>query len=363
MENTGEGSSYSPEGVSIHVLKNQLANLYLRQDTKIYPKPIDALVECLKHSILAHALTYTPSVPATLVYRAHYTSIDVINSENVVESVRYEVLNAHNTTKRIQLSKSRFAKAMQLPIIEKPFVPTNEQLLEMFNEMVYDPKLTNIGSFKKRYLPDLWKFFFSIFLCCLSGRTSGQDSTSQTFLGLLYGIYYNFQVDFVSILWTDFFSQINHSMKGIEISNARFWAMIVHEYYQRTGFVYDPSLPAMKYSYITIPVVDENSSEFCAQIPNVILAKVQLLNDVVDAYQSTLIMPYPTRPSAQEAPTKVPQSQRERRKSLEDQVVRRTRSEDVHGEEEEEHQSSLVQDTRPPSPPPTTAPPTFTITT
>ncbi|KAI3700033.1 hypothetical protein L2E82_44647 [Cichorium intybus] len=113
MATAGEGSSYSPEGVSIHVLKNQSANFFLFPDTKLYPKLIDALIECLKCSILNQALTATPSVPVTLVHRAHYICIATYKVDNTLEFVTYEVMNADNTTKRVQLKKSRFAKALR----------------------------------------------------------------------------------------------------------------------------------------------------------------------------------------------------------------------------------------------------------
>ncbi|KAI3691460.1 hypothetical protein L2E82_49819 [Cichorium intybus] len=194
-----KGSSQNTVAISIPVLKNQSANLYLRTDLQLYPQPIDALVECLKKSILGHALTCTPSIPATLVHRAHYTSNALFDTENNVKS---EIV-----------------------------VPTAEQLVDLFNEMGYEPPLAGISTFKKKHLPDLWRYFFSVFLRCLSGRTSGQDSASQTFLSLLYGVYHDVKVDYASILWADFCSHINHSAKGTEISNARFWAMLVHEHY------------------------------------------------------------------------------------------------------------------------------------
>ncbi|KAI3503550.1 hypothetical protein L1887_31994 [Cichorium endivia] len=266
-----EGSSQSPEGISIPVLKNQLANLFLRPDLKFYPKPIDAL-----------------------------------------------------------LTTCRFAKALQLPILESKeiVIPTAEQLVDMFNEMGYEPQLSGIGSFKK----------------------------SQTFLSLLYGVYYDVKVDFVSILWADFCSHINHLAKGTEIYNARFWAMVVHEQYQRTDFIYDPVLPGMQYSYITVSTVDENSNQFCAEIPHVMLAKVSLDNDVVNMYRTTLTMPYPTHPSAQAAITKVPSKSKGKKKVAggpsSSKAVKKRKDADqppMHGEEEEEeHQSEAMSDVRHP---------------
>ncbi|KAI3779298.1 hypothetical protein L2E82_08963 [Cichorium intybus] len=136
----------------------------------------------------------------------------------------YEAVDAKGKTKKVQLTKEKFAEALRLPIYnsKEMVVLSADQLVSMFNEMGYEPQLERISTFKKNQLPDLWRYFFSIFLRCLSGRTSGLASASVTFQGLLYGIYYDVKVDFATILWTDFCSHINHSMKGTEIANARF---------------------------------------------------------------------------------------------------------------------------------------------
>ncbi|KAI3503742.1 hypothetical protein L1887_32191 [Cichorium endivia] len=219
-----ESSSQTTKAISVPVLKNQSSNLVLRNDLKLYPALIDAIVECLKRSVLGHALTYTLVVPTTLVHRAHYTSNALFDANNHVKYVFYETIDAKGKTKKVQLTKEKFAEALRLPVYnsKEMMVPSADQLVTMFNEMGYEPLLEKISMFKKNQLPDLWRYFFSIFLRCLSGRTSGLDSASVAFQGLLYGIYYDVKVDFVSILWIDFCSHINHSLKGTEIANARF---------------------------------------------------------------------------------------------------------------------------------------------
>ncbi|KAI3790945.1 hypothetical protein L2E82_04400 [Cichorium intybus] len=259
-----EASSQTAEAMYVPNLKSQSSNLVLRNDLSLYPKPIDALVECMKRSVLGYALTCTPSVPATLVHRAHYTSNALFDSNNQVKSVFYEAVDAKGKTKKVQLTKEKFAEALRLLIYnsKEMVVPSADQLVSMFNEMGYEPPLERISTFKKNQLPDLWRYFFSIFLRCLSGRTSCLDSASVTFQGLLYGIYYDVKVDFATILWTDFCSHINHSMMGAEIANARFWAIVVHAHYQQIGYVPDPSLGEMKFTPIAIPILDDKPADF-----------------------------------------------------------------------------------------------------
>ncbi|KAI3752397.1 hypothetical protein L2E82_24417 [Cichorium intybus] len=83
-------------------------------------------------------------------------------------------------------------------------------------------------------------------------------------------------VDFKSILCPDFCSHINHSLKGTEIANTRFWAIVVHAHYQQAGYVPDPSLPEMKHTRIAIPALDDVPATFCAQIPQAMLSKVPM---------------------------------------------------------------------------------------
>ncbi|KAI3708821.1 hypothetical protein L2E82_38300 [Cichorium intybus] len=290
-------------------------------------------------------------------------------------------------------------------------VPSADQLVGMFNEMGYDPPLEKISLFKKNQLPDLWRYFFSIFLRCLSGRTSGLDSASVAFQSLLYGIFYDVKVDYASILWTDFCSHINHSLKGTEIANPRFWAIVVDAHYQHAGYVPDPSLAEMKFTPIAIPILDDKPDDFCAQIPNVMLSKVPLECNEVNSYRNTLIIPYPTGDMSQVAPVKElpkgkgkrkmaggpsgPKKEEKKRKTSVKTTPKRKQpkrqrkiivvdeSSDsertpstVHEEEQEEElfadqppsptsttrPTSPLQTTIPPSPPKTTRPPTPTHT-
>ncbi|KAI3510833.1 hypothetical protein L1887_17970 [Cichorium endivia] len=388
-----ESSSHTTEAISIPVLKNQSSNLVLRNDLSLYPAPIAALVECLKKSVLGHALTFTPIVPATLVHRAHYTSNALFDANNQVKSVFYEIVDNDGNTKKVQLTKEKFAEALHLPIYnsKEMVVPSADQLVAMFNEMGYEPQLEKISNFKKPQLPDLWRYFFSIFLRCLSGRTSGLDSASVAFHGLLYGIYYDVKVDFASILWADFCSHINHSLKGTEISNARFWSIVVHAQYQKSGYVPDPSLTEMRFTPVAIPTLDEVPAAFCAQIPEGMLSKVTDDCIEVRAYRAALTIPYPTRGLAlaePQVPTKMltrakgkkkaaggssatkraekkrkasehtPPKRKPQKKSRklitrdESSESEKVISEAIPDPEEDETQTSPIREAGPPSPPP-----------
>ncbi|KAI3522310.1 hypothetical protein L1887_11845 [Cichorium endivia] len=123
-----EASSQNTEAISIPVLKNQYANLVLRTDPNLYPQPFVALVECLKVSILGHAPTHAPAIPATLVHMAHYTSNALFDTNNNVKSVFYETIDARGKTKKVQLTKEKFAESLHLPLYnsKEMVIPTAE---------------------------------------------------------------------------------------------------------------------------------------------------------------------------------------------------------------------------------------------
>ncbi|KAI3503808.1 hypothetical protein L1887_32259 [Cichorium endivia] len=345
-----EASSQTTEALSIPVLKNQSANLVLRTDPNLYPQPFVALVECLKVSVLGHALTNAPAIPAALVHRAHYTSNALFDTNNNVKSVFYEAIDSRGKTKKIQLTKEKFAEALHLPLYnsKEMVIPTAEQLVDMFNAMgVRD----TVGDHQHL-----------------------QEETAVRSL----------EVDFALILWADFCSHINHSLKGTEISNARFWAIVVDAQYKQIGFVYDPNFPEMRYTHITVPPLDEVPADFCAQIPQEMLVKVSMDCDEVNTYRNTLHVPYLVREIIPTAPTKAPAQTKgkkklaggpsgpkrvtKKRKPSQQTTPKRKQSKRA---KKEEHQSSPIHETRPPTPPsttipppppPTTAPPTTTIT-
>ncbi|KAI3515848.1 hypothetical protein L1887_14753 [Cichorium endivia] len=132
-----EASSQTTEAISIPVLKNQSANLVLRTDPNLYPQPFVAFVECLKVSVLGHALTHAPTIPAALVHRAHYTSNALFDTNNNVK-------DGH---------------------------PTAEQLVDMFNAMGYEPQLETISTFKKKQLPDFGEMLLKVSMDCDEVKT------------------------------------------------------------------------------------------------------------------------------------------------------------------------------------------------
>lgn len=84
---------------------------------------------------------------------------------------------------------------LQLPSEGSFEVPMLEQLVQMLNEMGYNPQKCLISSFKKSNLPSLWNIFFNVTLLCLTGRNSGLYKTKLQFYSVLASLCYGMNVN------------------------------------------------------------------------------------------------------------------------------------------------------------------------
>ncbi|KAI3780665.1 hypothetical protein L2E82_10651 [Cichorium intybus] len=356
---------------------NHITNL----DPEAYSSTMAMLVVCLKHSPLAHAMTANPQVPKLWVNMAHH--IARLNADG--QSVSFEIVTADETKKTITLKKEQFMKILQLPVSGRFQMASQSEILNMLNEMGHTPITRIMSSFKNNKLPSVWGYFFSIILRSLSGRTSGLDSTSYTFLQLHYGIYYNVPVDYASTLWTNFTTYSNHAKRATDIAFTRFWALIVQAAYAREKVPVPSDLPVHEFHQVQIPSssTSDDRMEFIAQIPEAMLCKVPDDNLTLIEYRKTITSPAPLRVFTRVIESELPKAKGGKRKGTAEpseapakksrtrkktQAVKPSkkkpapssrpptpRSEDEEEEEEEEEEHSLQEDTNiPPSPTTTT---------
>ncbi|KAI3699838.1 hypothetical protein L2E82_44422 [Cichorium intybus] len=301
------------EEMSIPVLKSKSANLVLRSDPKLYPHPFVALVECLKVYILGLALTHAPTIPAALVHKAHYISNALFDTNNYVKSVTYEVVDSRGKTKRVQLTKEKFAEALHLPLCnsKEMVIPIAEQLVDMFNAMDTNHSWRQSVPSKRNnfriYRGISLAFFFDAYLG-----------------GLLV---WTLQLCSLKYPW--------NVMKSTRIA-----------------------------TLLCCPILFEKSSQLHQQKP---LLKPKEKRKLTGGPTGPKRVTKKRKPS-QQTTTKQKQSKRGKKVSVVDESLdsERTRSanikaeEEEEEEEEEEHPTSPIPETRPPNP--TTSPLTTTIT-
>ena len=102
--------------------------------------------------------------------------------------------------KNFKLTKKLFAQILNIPMLETFYEVSNEQVLQMFKEIGYQPILTKISDFKKSCLPCIWNFLFGIYLRCLTDQSVGLDKAKLEIYALVAGIYYDLPVSYTTQL-------------------------------------------------------------------------------------------------------------------------------------------------------------------
>lgn len=106
---------------------------------------------------------------------------------------------------------------------------------------------------------------------------------------LIYGLYHDINLDFGSIIWTQFIQSSFSSTHHTEISCARLWSIIVN----RSLIHY--RVPQMQDSLMTdIPMLetttfvmsDPKNFKFVGSIPEALLEKVPLDKPIIRAYRT-----------------------------------------------------------------------------
>ncbi|CAH1445406.1 unnamed protein product [Lactuca virosa] len=150
-------------------------------NTQEQPKEFGVIVEYLKKCPLAYALISTSLTPQSLIS---------------------EVFSSAVISTSASLGLSDISHQPQTFI-----TPSSAQLLTMFKEMGYkfegkkEPCLSRI---RKSCLPTPWHFLSSVLTRCLFGSVGGRSRGKKDLWILMYGLFYDINVDYASILWEDF---------------------------------------------------------------------------------------------------------------------------------------------------------------
>lgn len=140
-------------------------------------------------------------------------------------------------------------------------------------------------------------FFFVVSLRCLTGHKSRLDNVKQRLYLVLYGIYNNIKVKYISILWEEFTTYINHTKKATKITSARFWSLILAKAYEQVGIVIHGDGEVDTFSTLHIPKVMINQTKFpyIYQIPETVLHVVSRPGPILLAYTTSITVPYHVR--------------------------------------------------------------------
>ena len=284
MSSSTSYTEQSSKSVVLTVKANQ--NMAIDMDSSKYPVIIQPLIECLKFSKLATALTASAQVPLVHLSTAFSTSIYTKQDETIT----FEVAG-HKTS----VSLNRFRKLFKLPTTVHTVNPDSISSIDIhkvFYRMGYSGDIIKLSNFKKSHLPPVWNGLFTLLFKSLSERVAGSDSASKQFCTLMYGLFTGEAVDFGLVLWSQLCQSIGSSSRHTEISCARFWAVIVDKCLQHfhVPAMADPVMAQIPiFQPNLLHLTDPANFDFMASIPDEMTDTVPVANVIISKYTKTTV--------------------------------------------------------------------------
>ena len=165
--------------------------------------------------------------PIRYIHHAYHSAV----YEKETDTLSFDLVDGSTKT----LTHDRFVSLLgghegipELPPVYEP-LPTDEDLSSFLEEIGYEDTPPALGDLKKAKFPAPWHMAVNYVLRCLSGKTKGTDAIVKDLLRLLWGVYYNKNINFGGILWNDFKQFV--LAKKVEVPSARFWSVILNKLY------------------------------------------------------------------------------------------------------------------------------------
>ncbi|CAI9292070.1 unnamed protein product [Lactuca saligna] len=181
------------------------SNYIVLLNTQEQPKEVGVIVKYLHKCPLTYALLSTSPTPQSLITEVFQSTIISTRARSKQLDVEFNLFQA-----TLVLTKEEFAVNLGLSDIPpKPqtFVtPTSAQLLTMFKEMGYkfeDEQEPCLSRIQKFCIPTPWHFLSSVLTRCLFGSVGGRSRGKTNLWILMYGLFYDINIYYVSILWEE----------------------------------------------------------------------------------------------------------------------------------------------------------------
>ncbi|GJS76635.1 hypothetical protein Tco_0726516 [Tanacetum coccineum] len=88
--------------------------------------------------------------------------------------------------------------------------PFEEEILAFIRKLSYSRNIKSLSDVKVETLPQPWRIFRTINSKCLSGKVTGNDLLRLSRAQIIWGMYYQKNVDYVYLLWEDLVYQIKN---------------------------------------------------------------------------------------------------------------------------------------------------------
>ena len=119
----------------------------------------------------------------------------------------------------LSIKKAKFRTILELPskrdlnLIKYSENPSDSEICQFVNFLGYNQNLTNRTLFHRGRLPSLWNTLFYIINCALTCKTGSPDQSSHQILAIMYGIYYDFPLDYVGLVFDEMVSVVQATVK------------------------------------------------------------------------------------------------------------------------------------------------------
>nr|GFB71234.1 hypothetical protein [Tanacetum cinerariifolium] len=159
-------------------------------------------------------------------------------------SIRFKVDN-----KKHIVNLESFREMLHI-FLRLPHQPFEEEILAFLHFLRHSGAIRKLTDVNINKLHQPWRSFAAIINECLTGKSSGYDSLRLSQAQILWGLYHKRNVDFVYLMWEDFFYQVEHkdTKKSNEMYYPRFTKVIIHHFMLK-----DPSIPRrnrVKWHYV-----------------------------------------------------------------------------------------------------------------
>ncbi|KAL7601907.1 hypothetical protein Lser_V15G26951 [Lactuca serriola] len=240
------------------------------------------IIECLKFSPIAPALTKAETVPMEFLSQIFATA----HYDKVVDKIFFDVFEH-----KASISKQRFCSLLGFEpdsLRVNPETIPMGHLFNMFYNMGYTEVLSTVTKFKKSCLPPQWNGLFTVLFKGLSERSVGSDGASRLFLSIMYGIYNGINMDYGFVLWQQLIQSLSSTSRHSEISYARFWTLItkwVMDKYHVPIVAGAPMSSIGTFHTTKIIVSDASKFPFNGSIPETMYGDVPADNRIIQTYK------------------------------------------------------------------------------
>src|SRR6187200_988385 len=256
-----------------------------------YPEEIQVMVKILYNSFLKAPLSNTTTdVPEAYIVKAFQTA--KWNSDTKLITFKH-----HDDTDGL-VSQEVFISALGItdPIpptkdsetgIESraPYCsPSDDDLKHFMLEIGYSDNPPILSDIKKAKFPVVWHYATNLIIRCIAGKTGGMDAIVKHHLSLLWGLYYNRNINVGSIIFADFCKWANTKHKT-EVLHARFWALVLSKIFTlRKNLVVDKALDVFKATTLERYTVNKSCPAEVRKLPQHMLALIGLDSILVKDY-------------------------------------------------------------------------------